>query len=304
MEAANAIDWIKPPSFALNSSQAPLFEWFTDAEVNTCYNALDRHVESGRADQTAIIYDSPITRTIQHISNQTLLEQTAKLAGALGASGITKGDRVIIYMPMIPQTIVAMLACARIGAIHSVVFGGFAANELAVRIDDATPKAILSASCGIEPGRVIAYKPLVDAAIELATHKPETVVVYQREQLTAELQEGRDFDWHAFQNGAEPAPCVPVEGNHPAYILYTSGTTGAPKGVIRPTAGHLVALHWSMKNIYNVDPGEVFWAASDLGWVVGHSYMLCTLDPWQYLHSIRRKTRRNPRCRDLLAGHL
>ena len=273
MEAANAIDWIKPPSFALNSSQAPLFEWFTDAEVNTCYNALDRHVESGRADQTAIIYDSPITGTIQHISYQTLLEQTAKLAGALGASGITKGDRVIIYMPMIPQTIVAMLACARIGAIHSVVFGGFAANELAVRIDDATPKAILSASCGIEPGRVIAYKPLVDAAIELATHKPETVVVYQREQLTAELQEGRDFDWHAFQNGAEPAPCVPVEGNHPAYILYTSGTTGAPKGVIRPTAGHLVALHWSMKNIYNVDPGEVFWAASDLGWVVGHSYI-------------------------------
>ena len=273
MEAANAIDWIKPPSFALNSSQAPLFEWFTDAEVNTCYNALDRHVESGRADQTAIIYDSPITRTIQHISYQTLLEQTAKLAGALGASGITKGDRVIIYMPMIPQTIVAMLACARIGAIHSVVFGGFAANELAVRIDDATPKAILSASCGIEPGRVIAYKPLVDAAIELATHKPETVVVYQREQLTAELQEGRDFEWDAFQNGAEPAPCVPVEGNHPAYILYTSGTTGAPKGVIRPTAGHLVALHWSMKNIYNVDPGEVFWAASDLGWVVGHSYI-------------------------------
>ncbi|NDH27607.1 MAG: propionyl-CoA synthetase, partial [Rhodobacteraceae bacterium] len=196
-----------------------------------------------------------------------------KLAGALGASGITKGDRVIIYMPMIPQTIVAMLACARIGAIHSVVFGGFAANELAVRIDDATPKAILSASCGIEPGRVIAYKPLVDAAIELATHKPETVVVYQREQLTAELQEGRDFEWDAFQNGAEPAPCVPVEGNHPAYILYTSGTTGAPKGVIRPTAGHLVALHWSMKNIYNVDPGEVFWAASDLGWVVGHSYI-------------------------------
>jgi len=195
------------------------------------------------------------------------------LAGALGASGITKGDRVIIYMPMIPQTIVAMLACARIGAIHSVVFGGFAANELAVRIDDASPKAILSASCGIEPGRVIAYKPLVDAAIELATHKPDTVVVYQREQLTAELQEGRDFDWDAFQNGAVPAPCVPVEGNHPAYILYTSGTTGAPKGVIRPTAGHLVALHWSMKNIYNVDPGEVFWAASDLGWVVGHSYI-------------------------------
>ena len=273
MEAAKAIDWIKPPSFALDSTTAPLFCWFTDSQVNTCYNALDRHVENGRAEQTAIIYDSPITGTKKKISYRDLLAQTEQMAGALSTNGIDKGDRVIIYMPMIPETIVAMLACARIGAIHSVVFGGFAANELAVRIDDASPKAILSASCGIEPGRVIAYMPLIDAAIDLASHKPEFVVVHQREQLSAELREGRDFDWQTFQEGAEPATCVPVEGNHPAYILYTSGTTGAPKGVIRPTAGHLVALNWSMKNIYNVDPGDVFWAASDLGWVVGHSYI-------------------------------
>ncbi len=273
IEAAKAIDWIKPPSFALDNTKAPLFEWFTDSQVNTCYNALDRHVQNGRADQTAIIYDSPITGTKKNISYHDLLAQTAQMAGALIANGIRKGDRVIIYMPMIPETIVAMLACARIGAIHSVVFGGFAANELAVRIDDASPKAILSASCGIEPGRLIAYKPLIDAAIDFASHKPEFVVVYQREQLSAELREGYDFDWQAFQEEAEPAPCVPVEGNHPSYILYTSGTTGAPKGVIRPTAGHLVALNWSMKNIYNVDPGDVFWAASDLGWVVGHSYI-------------------------------
>ena len=273
MEAAKAIDWIKPPSFALDNTKAPLFEWFTDSQVNTCYNALDRHVENGRADQIAIIYDSPITGTKKNISYLDLLTQTAQMAGALSANGISKGDRIIIYMPMIPETIVAMLACARIGAIHSVVFGGFAANELAVRIDDASPKALLSASCGIEPGRVIAYKPLIDAAIDLASQKPEFVVVHQREQLSAELREGRDFDWQTFQKGAEPAPCVPVEGNHPSYILYTSGTTGAPKGVIRPTAGHLVALNWSMKNIYNVDPGDAFWAASDLGWVVGHSYI-------------------------------
>ena len=273
MEAAKAIDWIERPTFALDSKNAPLFEWFTDSQVNTCYNALDRHVENGRADQTAIIYDSPITGDKQNISYRDLLAQTAKLAGALSANGIIKGDRIIIYMPMIPETIVAMLACARIGAVHSVVFGGFAANELAVRIDDSSPKAIISASCGIEPNRVIEYKPLIDAAIDLAAHKPEFVVVHQRKQLSAELREGRDFEWRAFQEDAKPAPCIPVEGNHPAYILYTSGTTGAPKGVIRPTAGHLVALNWSMKNIYNVDPGDVFWAASDLGWVVGHSYI-------------------------------
>ena len=273
MEAAQAIDWDRPPSFALDASRAPLYEWYTDSLVNTCYNAVDRHVENGRAAQTALIYDSPITGAKDFITFQQLRDKTALLAGALLAKGVTKGDRVIIYMPMVPEAVIAMLACARIGAIHSVVFGGFAANELAVRIDDAQPKAILAASCGIEPGRIIAYKPLIDEAIEIAQHKPETVFVLQREQLKAELLEGRDHDWFESQRGVDPADCIPVEGNHPAYILYTSGTTGAPKGVVRPTAGHLVALNWSMKNIYNVDPGDVFWAASDVGWVVGHSYI-------------------------------
>jgi propionyl-CoA synthetase len=273
MEAAQAIDWDRPPSFALDASRAPLYEWYTDSLVNTCYNAVDRHVENGRAAQTALIYDSPITGAKDFITFQQLRDKTALLAGALLAKGVTKGDRVIIYMPMVPEAVIAMLACARIGAIHSVVFGGFAANELAVRIDDAHPKAILAASCGIEPGRIIAYKPLIDEAIESAQHKPETVFILQREQLKAELQEGRDHDWFESQRGVDPADCIPVEGNHPAYILYTSGTTGAPKGVVRPTAGHLVALNWSMKNIYNVDPGDVFWAASDVGWVVGHSYI-------------------------------
>ena len=273
MEAAQAIDWDRPPSFALDASRAPLYEWYTDSLVNTCYNAVDRHVENGRAAQTALIYDSPITGVKDFITFQQLRDKTALLAGALLAKGVTKGDRVIIYMPMVPEAVIAMLACARIGAIHSVVFGGFAANELAVRIDDAQPKAILAASCGIEPGRIIAYKPLIDEAIEIAQHKPETVFVLQREQLKAELLEGRDHDWFESQRGVDPADCIPVEGNHPAYILYTSGTTGAPKGVVRPTAGHLVALNWSMKNIYNVDPGDVFWAASDVGWVVGHSYI-------------------------------
>ena len=273
MEAAQAIDWDRPPSFALDASRAPLYEWYTDSLVNTCYNAVDRHVENGRAAQIALIYDSPITGAKDFITFQQLRDKTALLAGALLAKGVTKGDRVIIYMPMVPEAVIAMLACARIGAIHSVVFGGFAANELAVRIDDAQPKAILAASCGIEPGRIIAYKPLIDEAIEFAQHKPETVLILQREQLKSELLEGRDHDWFKSQRGVEPADCIPVEGNHPAYILYTSGTTGAPKGVVRPTAGHLVALNWSMKNIYNVDPGDVFWAASDVGWVVGHSYI-------------------------------
>lgn len=273
MKAAEAIDWDKAPSFALNDTNAPLYEWYTDAMVNTCFNAVDRHVNAGNGEQAAIIYDSPITDTKQHISFAELLEKTANLAGALKAHDIQKGDRVIIYMPMVPEALVAMLACARIGAIHSVVFGGFAANELAVRIDDAQPKAILAASCGLEPGRVIAYKPLIDSAIEQSGHKPQTVIIFQRPELHANLIEGRDLDWHEAQHGVVPADCVAVEGNHPAYILYTSGTTGAPKGVVRPTAGHLVALHWSMKNIYDVAPGDVFWAASDVGWVVGHSYI-------------------------------
>ena len=273
MDAAKNIDWHKKPTFALNHSNAPLYEWYTDSFVNTCFNAVDRHVKNGRADQTAIIYDSPVTEKKLHLTYKDLLEKTSLLAGALINKGITKGDRVIIYMPMVPEAIIAMLACARIGAIHSVVFGGFASNELAVRIDDAQPKTILAASCGIEPGRIIEYKPLIDEAIELSEHKPESVVILQRPEAQASLMPGRDFDWEEFQLDAKPADCVMVEGNHPAYILYTSGTTGAPKGVVRPTAGHLVALHWSMKNIYDVDPGDVFWAASDVGWVVGHSYI-------------------------------
>ena len=273
MTAADAIDWVTKPSKALFADRAPLYEWFSDSEVNTCYNAVDRHVLNGRADQKAIIYDSPMTGTKYSITFSELLEKVAVLAGALKNKGISKGDRVIIYMPMIPEGIISMLACARIGAIHSVVFGGFAANELAVRIDDAKPKAILAASCGLEPNRIVEYKPLIDQAIELASHKPQTVVIFQRAECKAELVDGRDHDWNVFQENAEKAPCVPVKGSHPAYILYTSGTTGAPKGVVRPTAGHLVALNWTMKNFYNVDPGEVFWAASDIGWIVGHSYI-------------------------------
>jgi propionyl-CoA synthetase len=273
MKAAQGIDWVTPPSKALFDENAPLSEWFCDAKVNTCWNAVDRHVEAGHGDRIAIIHDSPITKTVHKLSYTELRDRVARLAGALRDKGVKTGDRVIIYMPMVPEALEAMLACARIGAIHSVVFGGFAANELAVRIDDATPKAIIAASCGLEPGRVVHYKPLVDAAIDQATHKPDFTLILQREQEVASLIPGRDFDWHEAQAGVTPAACVPVDGNHPAYILYTSGTTGAPKGVVRPTAGHLVALHWSMKAIYDLEAGDVFWAASDVGWVVGHSYI-------------------------------
>ncbi|WP_417743252.1 propionyl-CoA synthetase [Salipiger sp.] len=273
MEAAQAIDWDVPPSKALFDKGGDMYEWFSDGMVNTCWNAVDRHVEAGRGDEIAIMHESPITYASKGITYSDLRDRVASLAGALKMRGVEKGDRVIIYMPMIPEALEAMLACARLGAVHSVVFGGFAAHELAVRIDDCTPKAIIAASCGLEPGRVVHYKPLLDEAIEQAKHKPEFCVVFQREQEVAKLIEGRDFSWHGFQYGVKPADCVPVEGNHPAYILYTSGTTGQPKGVVRSTAGHLVALQWSMKNIYNIEAGDRFWAASDVGWVVGHSYI-------------------------------
>ncbi len=273
MKAAEAIDWVEKPTKALFDENAPLYEWFSDGMVNTCYNAVDRHVEAGNGDRVAIIYDSPITGRKDKISYAELQTRVASLAGALRQQGVETGDRVIIYMPMVPQALEAMLACSRLGAIHSVVFGGFAANELAVRIDDAKPKAIIAASCGLEPGRVVDYKPLLDGAIDQARHKPDFCIILQREEMPAELTQGRDHDWYEVQNDVEPAECVPVRGDHPVYVLYTSGTTGAPKGVVRPTGGHLVALNWTMKNIYNVDPGDVFWAASDVGWVVGHSYI-------------------------------
>jgi propionyl-CoA synthetase len=273
MEAARAVEWSRPPSRALDDSRPPLYGWYADGECNVCHNALDRHVAAGHGDRKAIIYDSPITGAKATLTYAETLDRVARLAGALAAKGVGKGDRVVIYMPMIPEALVAMLACARLGAIHSVVVGGFAAPELAVRIDDAQPKVLIASSCGIEPGRVIAYKPMVDQAIEMCRHKPEFCVIFQREQAEASLVECRDHEWHAFQEGAEPAPCAPVGGMDPLYILYTSGTTGQPKGVVRPSGGYMVALAWTMKNIYDVAPGDVFWTASDVGWVVGHSYI-------------------------------
>ena len=273
MRASEAIDWERPPGKALFADNAPFYEWFRDARGNTCWNAIDRHVANGKGDMTALIHDSPVTDTISKFSYRMLQGRISRLAGALSARGVMPGDRVIIYMPMIPEAIEAMLACARIGAIHSVVFGGFAARELAVRISHCQPKCVLAASCGIEPGRIVEYKPLLDEAIRQASHVPDFCVVCQRPQQPAELRHARDVDWEEFVDSGPESECVPVDGNHPAYILYTSGTTGQPKGVLRPTAGHMVALHWSMKNIYGVDPGEVFWAASDVGWVVGHSYI-------------------------------
>ena len=273
MQQAQKIDWVRPPSKALFDAHAPLYEWFSDGMVNTCWNAVDRHVNAGRGDQPAIIHDSPVTDTKRTLTYRELQAATARLAGALQAKGVSKGDRVIIYMPMVPEAVVAMLACARIGAVHCVVFGGFAAHELATRINDCAPKAVIAASCGIEPGRTVRYKPLLDEAIRQSAQKPEFCVILQREQETAELTPGRDHDWHEFQADAPLADCVPVAGNDPLYILYTSGTTGQPKGVVRHNGGHLVALNWSMPNIYGIQAGDVFWAASDVGWVVGHSYI-------------------------------
>ncbi|UEM02112.1 propionyl-CoA synthetase [Skermanella rosea] len=272
-EAARDIDWIKPWDSVLDSSKPPFYRWFTGGVLNTCHNAVDRHVAAGRGEQAAIIYDSPVTDTVQSITYAELQDLTARFAGALRGLGVAKGDRVILYMPMIPQAVVAMLACARLGAIHSVVFGGFAPHELATRINDAKPKAIVTASCGIEGKKVLAYKPMLDAAIDQSDHKPDHVVVFQRPQAAAELKAPRDVDWAEAAAVAEPADCVPVAATDPLYILYTSGTTGQPKGVVRDNGGHAVALKWTMTNMYDIKPGEVFWAASDVGWVVGHSYI-------------------------------
>jgi len=272
--AGKEIDWYKPWSNVLDSTQAPFYHWFSGGELNTCYNCLDRHVEGGRADQDALIYDSPVTGQVKHYSYRQLRDEVAIFAGALRNLGVEKGDRVIIYMPMIPEAAIAMLACARLGAIHSVVFGGFAANELATRIDDAKPKVIVSASCGIEVNRVIEYKPLLDKALDLAEHEVSHCVVLQRPQATASMNTGRDVDWAEVTAIASPADCVAVAATDPLYILYTSGTTGQPKGVVRDNGGHAVALKWSMQNVYGVSPGDVYWAASDVGWVVGHSYIV------------------------------
>lgn len=273
-EAAQGLDWDKPWDHVLDRDATPVPKWFVGGELNTCYNALDRHIEAGRGDQPALIYDSPVTNGKAIYTYSVLRDQVARFAGVLREQGVEKGDRVLIYMPMIPQAAIAMLACARIGAIHSVVFGGFAANELATRIDDAKPRVIVTASCGIEVSRVIEYKPLLDEAIRLSDHQPEHCVIYARPQAHASLEKGRDLDWEAAMLNAEPAECVPLPATHPLYILYTSGTTGQPKGVVRDNGGHAVALHWSMKNIYDMNPGEVYWAASDVGWVVGHSYIV------------------------------
>ncbi|MGR6920590.1 propionyl-CoA synthetase [[Actinomadura] parvosata] len=268
-EAARGIHWDVPPATVYDRGR-----WFPDGRLNTCHNAVDRHVERGRGAQPALIHDSPVTGTTRVLTYAELRDEVARTAGMLRDLGVTAGDTVVIYMPMVPEAVVAMLACARLGAVHSVVFGGFAARELAVRIDHARPKVVLSASCGIEPARVVAYKPLLDDALEQAEHQPDRCVILRRPQCAAELREGRDLDWAQAVRGAEPAPCVSVAATDPLYILYTSGTTGSPKGVVRDNGGHAVALHWSMANVYGAAPGEVYWAASDVGWVVGHSYIV------------------------------
>ena len=272
--AAEEIHWDKKWDKVLDDSNAPFYRWFTGGVLNSCFNAVDYHVQNGRGDQNAIIYDSPVTNTVSKITYSELKDRVSKVAGFLKDMGLTKGDTAIIYMPMIPEAAIAMLACARLGAIHSVVFGGFAPRELAIRIDDAKPKLVISASCGIEVQRVIPYKPLLDEAIEIAAHKPEKCVLFQRPQAIADLIAGHDFDWAELEAKAQPADCVPVLATDPLYILYTSGTTGRPKGVVRDNGGHAVALKWSMKHIYNIGPGDVYWAASDVGWVVGHSYIV------------------------------
>ena len=273
-EAARAIDWHRPWDKVLDATDPPFYRWFSGGELNTCYNALDRHVERGRANLVALIYDSPVTGTIEKFSYRELRDKVALAAGMLKDLGVGKGDTVVIYMPMIPEAVVAMLACARLGAVHSVVFGGFAAKELALRIDHCKPKVVVAASGAVEGKKLLEYKPLIDEAMERAAHKPDYCVIYQRKQVRAPLVEGRDLDWGEQLAKAKPADCVPVKATDPLYILYTSGTTGMPKGVVRDNGGHAVALRWSIEHIYGVKPGEVFWSASDVGWVVGHSYIV------------------------------
>jgi propionyl-CoA synthetase len=273
-QAAQAVSWIREPRRVLDDSNPPFFRWFPDGELNTCANALDRHVADGHAEQTALIYDSPVTGSQRSYTYGELLDETARFAGVLHGLGVRKGDRVVVYMPMIPEAVIAMLACARIGAVHSVVFGGFAAHELATRIDDARPTVLVSASCGIEPSRTVEYKPMLDAALDAAEHPPRHCIIVQRDRRRCELTPDRDLDWHELMTAAEPVDAVPVAANDPLYILYTSGTTAKPKGIVRDNGGHAVALLWSMRHIYDIAPGEVFWTASDVGWVVGHSYIV------------------------------
>jgi propionyl-CoA synthetase len=273
-QAAELVTWSRPWMKLLDDSRKPFYRWFAGAELNTCYNCVDRHVEAGRGDALALIYDSPVTGTVVQYTFLELQSEVARLAGALVSLGVHRGDTVVIYMPMVPQAVFAMLACARLGAVHSVVFGGFAAPELAARIDDSRPKVVLSASCGLEPSRIVAYKPLLDAALAMAQHTPKYSVVLQREALSAELNAESELDWNKWIAGAQPHECVAVAATDPLYILYTSGTTGRPKGVIRDNGGHAVALAWSMRHIYGMDPGETYWAGSDIGWVVGHSYIV------------------------------
>jgi propionyl-CoA synthetase len=275
-EQAGLVDWIRKPSRVLDDDHPPFYRWFPDATLNTCFNALDRHVVRGHGDRTALVYDSAVAGVKRSFTYAQLVEEVAAFAGALRGFGVGPGDRVVIYLPMIPEAVVAMLACARLGAVHSVVFGGFAPRELAVRIDDARPKVVVTASCGIEPSRVVEYKPIVDRALEIAEHQPDAVVLKQRPQAVAEMREPRDVDWDVAMKAGrtDPAECVEVKATDPLYVLYTSGTTGKPKGIVRDNGGHAVAMAWSLPNIYDVHEGQVWWTASDVGWVVGHSYIV------------------------------